>query len=191
MHVGRQASEADLVSLVKKKDTVAMRSLYEAHAQYLAAVCNRYLVDADEASDVLQDSFIKIFSSIGGFEWRGEGSLRAWMKRIVVNEALMRLRARARQGREFFSLDELPEDAPQTEEEPQIDGIPMEVLQKMIRSLPDGYRAVFNLYVLEQKSHKEIASILGISENTSYSQFSRAKSMLARRINEYRRDEYK
>ena len=83
------------------------------------------------------------------------------------------------------------EEPPDTieEEDPQIDDIPMSVLQKIIRGLPTGYRTVFNLYAFEGKTHKEIASALGISENTSYSQFSRAKSILAKQIKEYLRNE--
>ena len=145
-----------------------MRALYDSQVQYLSAVCRRYLTDEDDVKDVLQESFVKIFSSLRKFSWRGEGSLRAWMKRIVVNEALMVLRRASR-------LDTVPVSDSSAEsvgeEEPQTDGIPMAVLQKMIRELPDGYRTVFNLYVLEGMSHKEIASLLGISEGASYSQF--------------------
>lgn len=162
-------------------DTVSLRSLYDAHVQYLYAVCNRYIHDRDDAKDVLQESLIKIFSNIEKFEDRGEGSLRAWMRRIVVNEALMQLRRKTRSFE--VPISEELKDSP--EEEPDFENVPMEMLQEMIRSLPDGYRTVFNLYVFEEMSHKEIASLLGISENTSYSQFSRAKSLLVRKIKEY------
>lgn len=162
-----------------------MRALYDSQVQYLSAVCRRYLTDEDDVKDVLQESFVKIFSSLRKFSWRGEGSLRAWMKRIVVNEALMVLRRASR-------LDTVPVSDSSVEsvgeEEPQTDGIPMAVLQKMIRELPDGYRTVFNLYVLEGMSHKEIASLLGISEGASYSQFSRARARLAAKIKEYRNE---
>lgn len=181
---GGRHDEAELVRRVKKEDPEAVRALYEAHVRVLAAVCSRYIADSDEVEDVLQDSFIKIFSEIRRFEWRGEGSLRAWMRRIVVNEALMRLRERSRGARpaEPEELAELPDDG-----EPDAEGIAAPVLLGMIRSLPEGYRTVFNLYVFEQKSHREIAALLGISENTSWSQLSRARAMLARKIEEYRR----
>lgn len=162
-------------------DTVSLRSLYDAHVQYLSAVCNRYISDRDEAKDVLQESLIKIFSKIEDFDYRGPGSLRAWMRRILVNEALMHLRRKNRS----FEVPITEEIQESTEEEPDFENISMETLQEMIRSLPAGYRTVFNLYVFEEKSHKEIASLLGISENTSYSQFSRAKSLLVRKIKEY------
>ncbi len=182
---GKPTSEAELVRRAKNKDTAAVRAIYDSSAQYLFAVCRRYAGDSDAAADILQDSFVKIFSTIDKFEWRGEGSLMAWMRRITVNEALMYLRTKKRDV--VMPYDgELPEGA--ADEEPEVEGIPMEELQKMIAELPDGYRTVFNLYVFEEMSHREIASALGISENTSYSQFSRAKSLLARKIKEYRKE---
>ena len=118
-----------------------------------------------------QDCFVKIFTSIHGFEWRGEGSLRGWMVRIVVNESLKFLK----RNRQLESLDD-GWDVPDTvEDEPDAEDIPSEVLQEMICRLPAGYRAVFNLYVFEKKSHKEIAAMLNIKESTSASQLHRGK----------------
>ncbi len=185
MGIRRGSDEERLVALARRQDTAAVKAIYDAHVQYLAAVCRRYVSSEDDVKDVLQDSFIKIFSSLGRFTWQGEGSLRRWMRRIVVNESLMFLRRKSSEKTEPFSYgDHLP-DMPD-DEEPQVDDVPLEVLQNMIRSLPQGYRTVFNLYVFEQHSHKEIAAMLGISENTSFSQFSRAKTLLARQIREYR-----
>ena len=184
MNGGGKPEEADLVRRAKHKDTAAVRAIYDSYAQYLFAVCRRYTGDSESAADVLQDSFVKIFTSLDSFEWRGEGSLKSWMRRTVVNEALMFLRSRRRDG-EFLS-DGLPEAA--EEDEPDVDDIPMQELQRMICELPEGYRTVFNLYVFEKMSHREIAAALGISENTSYSQFSRARSLLARKINEFRKN---
>lgn len=183
MSGGNPHTEAEFLRLIRRKDTSAARRIYDAYAGYLLSVCRRYIGDSDTSRDVLQDALVKIFSSLDKFEWRGEGSLRAWMRRIVVNESLMRLRADNRSIVQPSGDSEIPEIP--DEEEPELDGIPMEVLQDMISSLPDGYRTVFNLYVFEEKSHREIASILGISENTSYSQFSRAKSLLAKKIKQY------
>ena len=128
----------------------------------------------DDVRDVLQDCFVKIFTSIHGFEWRGEGSLRGWMVRIVVNESLKFLK----RNRQLESLDD-GWDVPDTvEDEPDAEDIPSEALQEMICRLPAGYRAVFNLYVFEKKSHKEIAAMLNIKESTSASQLHRAKAVL-------------
>ena len=80
-------NEENIVRLAKKKDTASLRKLYDFHVQYLTAVCSRYIGESDGVKDILQESFIKIFSTIDRFEWKGEGTLRAWMKRIVINES--------------------------------------------------------------------------------------------------------
>lgn len=177
--------EEELVRRAQRQDAASQKAIYEANVQYLAAVCRRYIKDEDEVKDILQDSFITIFSRIGRFEWRGPGSLKAWMKQILVNKALMSLRSRLRHLTVSLE-DEAGEVA--DEEVPDTDGIPLGKLQEMIRSLPDGYRTVFNLYAIEARSHKEIAAMLGISEGASFSQYSRAKSKLAKMIENYRKN---
>lgn len=179
----RGPDERKLVALAREHDAASLKALYDAYVQYLAAVCRRYLSSEDDVKDVLQDSFVKIFSSLDRFEWRGEGSLRLWMRRIVVNEALMLLRRRSSEKTAPFSSQ--PEAPDLEDADPEVEQVPLEVLQDMIRSLPEGYRTVFNLHVFEQLPHREIAGLLGISENTSFSQFSRAKNLLARKIREY------
>ena len=156
-----------------------MKILYGRYAGYLTAVCARYIPDDDEVKDILQEAFIKIFQSIDRFSWRGEGSLKAWMSRIVVNDSLKALRRK----KPLPLPETLAEVA--SEEEPPFDGVPMPVIQDLIRRLPDGYRTVFNLFVFEDKSHKEIASLLGIKENSSASQLFHAKALLARWIKDY------
>ena len=165
--------------------------LYERNVGYLAGVCARYLPDDEDVKDLLQDAFIKIFDSMGKFRYRGEGSLRAWMTRIVVNDALKALRPRGRlfsmrqdadSGKLAGTLAEPVSEGP----DPPVDGIPLETLLEMIRALPPGYRTVFNLFVFEEKSHKEIARILGIRENSSASQLHHAKALLCEKIKEYK-----
>ena len=177
--------ERELVSRAARGDAASVKAIYDAQVQYLAAVCRRYISDEDDVKDVLQESFVRIFNSLRKFQWRGEGSLRAWMKRIVVNESLMSLRRHS-----AFPTTPLPDNALEgvADEAPGIDGVPMQVIQRMIRSLPVGYRTVFNLYAIEGHSHKEISSLLGISENTSFSQYSRARARLAELIREYRKN---
>lgn len=172
----------NIIRLVCRGDSSSMEELYRRYIGYLTAACSRYIGDADALRDVLQTSFEKIFSSAGKFSYRGPGSLRAWMTRIAVNEALKYLKEKSKADLAFtHDMPDVPE-----EEDPDTHDIPMAVLQEMIRNLPDGYRTVFNLFVFEEMSHKEIASVLGISESTSASQFHRARNMLARRIREYR-----
>ena len=152
------------------------------YAGALTAVASRYLADKDQVKDVLQDAFIRIFDRFGSFRYRGEGSLRAWMSRIVANGALQVLRREDR----LLPAREIPDTIP--DEDPEVDNVPLDVLQDMISRLPDGYRTVFNLFVFEQMKHKEIASLLGIKENSSASQLLRAKALLAKEIKEYRKN---
>ena len=160
-----------------------MHTVYCRYIEFLTAVCARYLSDEEDVHDVLQDSFVKILTSINRFEYREEGSLKAWMTRIVVNESLKLLKQKLRI--ELVEYDQKIADMQTTEDEPDTENIPAAVIQEMIRKLPDGYRTVFNLYVFENKSHKEIASMLNIKEKTSSSQLYRAKSLLAKLIKEY------
>ncbi|MBR1705452.1 MAG: sigma-70 family RNA polymerase sigma factor [Bacteroidales bacterium] len=174
-------TEGELVRLVQQRDKSAMKMLYHRYVGYLAAVCARYVPDDDEVKDILQEAFIKIFQGADRFEYRGEGSLKAWMTRIVVNDALKSLRRK----KATALTDRFPDSA--EEEEPAFDTVPLPVIHEMIRKLPDGYRTVFNLFVFEDRSHKEIAALLGIKENSSASQLFHAKALLARWIKEYQR----
>ena len=162
-------------------DTSAPKALYCAYAGYLTGVCARYLSVPDDVKDVLHDSFLHILESMGSFEYRGAGSLKAWLTRIVINQSLQFIRHAYRI--EILSQT-LESEEPVDDEPPQLEGLSMETLHQLIRELPSGYRTVFNLYVFEQKSHKEIASLLNIKEASSASQFHRAKSLLAARIKE-------
>ena len=137
-----KCKESDLLRLIGRRDNGAMKALYDRYVEYLSAVCARYIVDEDDRKDVLQECFIRIFTSLDRFEFRGEGSLKAWMIRIAVNESLRFLKKST--SNNFIEYDgELPDVA----EEPEVEGIPDAVVNDMILSLPPGYRMVFNLYV--------------------------------------------
>lgn len=164
-------------------DNTATEWIYRKHVRYLSALCSRYITEDEDIKDVLQESFIKIFTSLDSFEYRGEGSLKAWMAKITLNETLKFVRNNSRLP--IDSIDDKDTniangDSMETED------IPTDVLHQFIRELPDGYRTVFNLYVIDDKSHKEIAQLLGIKEKTSASQLHKAKSMLAQKIKHYR-----
>ena len=185
MTFSEKDNEFELLQLVRKGDSSAMKELYRRYIQYLTAVCSRYIITEADLKDVLQESFIKIFTSIDKFEYRGDGSLKAWMARIVVNESLKLLKSNERF--DFVQNEwDLPEVEHEEDNEPDTDDVPAQAIQEMIRELPTGYRTVFNLYVFENKSHKEIASILNIKENTSASQLHKAKNKLAEMINAYK-----
>lgn len=164
-------------------DNTAIEWIYRKHVRYLSALCSRYITGDEDIKDVLQESFIKIFTSLDSFKYRGEGALKAWMAKITLNETLKFVRNNSR-----LPIDSIDDkdmniadgDSMETED------IPTDVLHQFIRELPDGYRTVFNLYVIDDKSHREIAQLLGIKENTSASQLHKAKSMLAQKIKHYR-----
>ena len=164
-------------------DNTATEWIYRKHVRYLSALCSRYITEDEDIRDVLQESFIKIFTSLDRFRYRGEGSLKAWMAKITLNETLKFVRNNSRLP--IDSIDDKDMNIADGDSMETVD-IPTDVLHQFIRELPDGYRTVFNLYVIDDKSHKEIAQLLGIKENTSASQLHKAKSMLAQKIKHYR-----
>ena len=176
--------ERDLIRQIVQGNRVAMKQFYDEYAGYLTAVSTRYISNREDLKDVLQESFLKIFNAIHKFEYKGQGSLRAWTTRIVVNEALSYLKANEKM--QFTSLPEEDIPNPADDKEPDLHDIPTPVILEMIRTLPPGYRTVFNLYVFEEKSHKEIASMLHIAESSSASQLHRAKGILVKEIELYR-----
>lgn len=182
-----ELDEALLAQRAAENDAEALSILYRQTAGNLTAVCHRYIRDVHDMKDVLQDSYLKIFAQISRFHYRGKGSLKAWMTRIVVNESITFLRRRER----FDCIEyepELPDHLTETPfDEQDMEALSPQALQEMIGQLPTGYRTVLNLYVFEDKSHQEIAQLLGIKESSSASQLHRAKQMLARQINEYRK----
>lgn len=178
-----ESKEQILVKHLLKKEEAAWKELFGAYSRNLTYVCSRYLAEKEDVHDVLQNSFIKMFRSIESFEYRGNGSLKAWMTRITVNESLKHIKQKG-DFKSAIEVDDLP-DMP-NEEEPDFEEIPRDDIMMMIRSLPEGYRTVFNLFVFEKKSHKEIAGVLGIAENSSASQFHRAKGLLVQKIKEFK-----
>lgn len=176
-------SEYELSELCRQHNNLARKELYELYAGQMMAICCRYLNDREAAQDLLHDGFLKIFNSFDKFTYRGEGSLKAWISRIMVNMSLEYLRKND-VLHQSVALDEVPEVANGPTED-DLERIPGNVLMKFINQLPIGYRTVFNLYTFEEKSHKEIAQVLGINEKSSASQLFRAKNVLAKKIKEY------
>lgn len=177
-------SEKSMAEGIRRGDNRAMRDFIAAFGGYLTAVCSRYIADDEDVKDVMQEALIRIISNIHRFQYQGNGSLRAWATRIVVSRALDFLKQRKRTVALFADM-EMAADKEFDDSPPDIDDIPAEAVTDMIRQLPEGYRMVFNLYVIEGRSHKEIAQTLGIKETTSASQLHRAKAMLARQIKDF------
>ena len=176
--------ERELAERCRQGSIEARRELYERYAGRMLAVCLRYAPDRLTAEDLMHDTFLKLFDSFDKFTWRGDGSLRAWMERVAVNMVLQFLRKNQERMQQAVSIDDVPGigDEPEPEE---VQMIPQSTLMQFIQELPEGYRTVFNLYTFEEKSHKEIAHMLGINERSSSSQLSRAKAVLARKIKEW------
>ena len=180
----KRDKEQELLKRILSGDITAMKEFYNDYSGYLTAVCSRYISNRADVKDILQESFIKIFKSISRFTYKGVGSLKAWSSRIVVNESLKFIKENERLNIINSPIWDLPDIS--DEAEADFEEIPASAILEMIRALPVGYRTVFNLYIFEEKSHKEIASILNITENTSASQLHRAKSLLMKQINEYK-----
>jgi RNA polymerase sigma-70 factor (ECF subfamily) len=182
-HTGSN-DEQRLAELIRRGDNAAMRVFCSLYVSHLKAICTRYVTDSEDASDVLQETLISIVTHISDFHYLGQGSLKAWATRIAVNESLNYIR---RNRRQELTLQEqyIDDIAEEEEEDPPIEDIPPEVIQQMVRQLPTGYRTVFNLYVFEDKSHQEIAQLLGTSVKTSISQLHKAKNLLAQMIQTY------
>lgn len=171
-------TEKELLNAIQSGKKEAMRRLYDRYSGYAMAIGLRYVPERDEVRDVLQDSFVKILTTINQFEYRGEGSLKSWIARIVSNHAIDHLRSQNR----YQTVAEIPDEPDDTIDEPDITDLTPEALTEMIGQLPPNYRTVLNLFVFEQRSHKEIAHLLDIKESTSSSIFFRAKKMLAKMI---------
>jgi len=163
----------------------AQRRLFDLYSHLMLGVCNRYASCIEEAEDIMQEGFVKIFLHIK--EFKGDGSLVAWMRRIMINTAITHY-YRTRKHRYHGDLEEVKEsrfeDTGWEEAE-----FTREELFGIIQRMPDGYRMVFNLYAVEGYKHREIAEILGIDENTSKSQYSRARGWLQERLIKLKKSE--
>jgi len=172
-----------LVTECAKGNPRAQRVLFDKFAPKMLAVIMRYLRNMDEAEDTLQDGFVKIFHKIG--EFKMEGSLEGWIRRIMVNTALDMLRKNKKLLGDI-QLDDVSYKV--SYEDTGFDDMNVEQLLKMIDALPDGYRIVFNMFAIEGYSHKEIADTLGVTENTSKSQYSRARAFLRNQLEKIESD---
>jgi RNA polymerase sigma-70 factor (ECF subfamily) len=155
--------------------------LYRRHAAKLYAVCLQYSCNDDEARDILQEGYIKIFENL--IHYKHEGSFEGWVRRIIVNTALEKYRSK----HNLYRIDDIDEIAEPNAEPDNEDYAGLEAvdLLQIIRELPPKYRMVFNLYAIEGYSHKEISKMVNISEGTSKSNLSRARVILQRRVGSY------
>lgn len=149
------------------------------YAPKMMGVCLRYMKDQAQAEDVLQDGFVKVFTKLE--KYTGNGSLEGWVRRIMVNTALDELR-KTNKFKSNVSMDDV--DYKVESDTDVLSSLLEEDLLKLIQEMPDGYKTVFNMFAIEGFSHKEIGKKLGVSENTSKSQYSRAKAYLRTKVEE-------
>lgn len=170
--------ESQLINGCSRGDRLAQKELYETYSRKMMGVCLRYVNDRETARDLLQDGFVKIFTSMDSYS--GAGSFEGWMRKIFVNCALEYLR-KSDVLRESTDLDNTAELV--QPESSVISSMSAAELMALVQELPTGFRTVFNLFAIEGYSHREISEMLNITESTSRSQFTRAKQMLQKRVN--------
>lgn len=164
-------SDEQIIQGCTERDIKAQKSLYDRHAPRMMGVCLRYCRNQDQAKDLLQDGFIKVFEKISTY--RGEGSLEGWIKKIFITTALEEIR------RKKIDFVRLPDENIEGDETVSADSkLQAQDLLRVIQQLPEGYRIVFNLFAIEGYNHIEIAEKLNITEGTSKSQYARARSYI-------------
>jgi RNA polymerase sigma-70 factor (ECF subfamily) len=175
--------EQHIIDGCLKNDRKAQKALYEKYASRFLGMCMRYAKDRQEAEDILQDGFLKIFGRISQFS--GLGSFEGWMKRIIVNTAITNYRQNLKHyyQQDIDDLRELD-----TEGESMDSEYTMEELLKVVQGLPAGYRVVFNMFAIEGFQHKEIAEMIGVDVTTSKSQYSRARKLIQKKLLELRKE---
>ena len=182
--------DSQLITACKKQNRNAQKALYELYAPKMMAVCLRYCQDNETARDVLHDGFLQVFTQIGSYS--GKGSFEGWLRKIFVNLALENYR---QEKKKFDFLNDYGKDETDFLDTPEDDSldigdIPRQELLNIIHGMPEGYRTVFNLVIFEDVPHKEIATMLGITENASRSQYFRAKTLLQNKVQSILKKKY-
>ena len=176
LRINKSLTEEDLIQGCRKGKASAQRRLYDRLAPKMLGVCVRYIKDREEAEHVMIGGIVKVFDKLDQF--KGDGSFEGWVRRIIVNDCLMYIRKNRNMS--------LQSDIDDVSNEPNLkiveENLDAQDLLKLINELPVGYKTVFNLYAIEGYNHAEIAEQLGVSENTSKSQLSRARKWLQNRL---------
>jgi RNA polymerase sigma factor (sigma-70 family) len=176
-------NDLEIIKGCAKHDRKAQQMLYDKYSRFLLGVCMRYATDRSEAEDILQDSFLKIFFSIGDFS--GTGSFAGWIRKVAVNTAITHYHKNLKHRYHIEIEDYVSVETGTSSFEEDL--FTSDELFKVMNDLPAGYRMVFNLYAVEGYKHKEIAEMLGIDTNTSKSQYSRAKAVLRDKLDKLRK----
>lgn len=171
-------TDEQLIKACLQEDAASQRELYNRYSSRMLGVCHRYARNPSDAEDILQEAFIRVFSKMGQFKF--EGSFEGWIRRIVVNTALKKYTL-TRYAVEVTGL-ESPNGQEKTDDPAAYSQLTQKDLLALINNLPDGYRLIFNLHVIEGYPHEEIAVMLGIQPGTSRSQLVKARNMLQKQI---------
>jgi len=176
-------NEKELIEKCKAGDKAAFKKLYETYSQHGMSICVRYIGDEMIAEDVLHEGFINVFLSIRSFQYKGDGSLKAWLNRVFFNVSLDFIK-KNKIWNQTVSIEDydFPEELPDIS---LLKTIPKEILMSYISHLPAGYRIVFNMNMFENISHKEIGKQLGITEEASRTRLKRAKALLIKQLKDY------
>jgi RNA polymerase sigma-70 factor (ECF subfamily) len=169
-------TEKDLLKACLQGDRLAQRDIFNMYAGKMMAICIRYTRHRQEAEDILQDAFVKVFTNLESFEHNG--SFEGWVRRIIINTAIKNNQKKS-VSHEDIGLENIKEDSAGPE---VFSALSEEELIKLISNLPDGYRMVFNLFAIEGFSHKEISELLNIEESTSRSQLLKARRILQEKV---------
>ena len=176
-------SETDLIKGCIEGNRQMQEELYKRFSGKMYAVCLRYANNADDAQDLLQEGFIKVYRNLHRF--RAEGSFEGWIRRVFVNSSIEHFRKKALQ---LSKVSDKEENTIEDTDSSALDQMAEKDIVRLIQELSPGYRTVFNLYVVEGYSHREIGEMLGISEGTSMSHLARARSILQKRVAQYLSD---
>ncbi len=172
----KELTEAEIVYRCLQNDTAAQNELYRRYAGKMMGVCMRYARNRDVAADIMQDGFVKVFINLKSF--KGEGSFEGWIKRIMINTSLKQYR----KDLKFQNDVDIDSAHDVSFENNIVSNMSAKELMNHVQELPSGYRTIFNLYVIEGYQHNEIGEMLNISEGTSKSQLSRARTYLMQNI---------
>ncbi len=171
-------TEKEILKACLKGDRQAQKDLFYLYSGKMMAVCRRFARNQQEAEDMLQDGFIKVYTNLQDFN--NQGSFEGWVRRIIVNTAIKHTKKKSFSN-ENSGLDYIPENSIDPD---VLSALSESELIKIISELPDGYRAIFNLFAIEGYSHKEIAELLNIEEGSSRSQLAKARRILQAKVNE-------
>jgi len=169
-------SESDLIKGCIEGDPEMQKLLYDRFSSKMYGVCLRYAENTEDANDVMQEGFIKVYKSLSKF--RAEGSFEGWIRRIFVNTSIEHYRKKVK----LYNVTEVQENTVEDNELDALDSLATKDILNIVNELSPGYKQVFNMHVVEGYSHKEIAELLGITEGTSKSQLARAKGVLKKII---------